>query len=110
MQAPRRQSSAASAQRTASSSPPPQRVARRGSSWLDACQTGVADAGRRRSVSATTRAQRPGEVEGRHYYFVSHEDFARRRRESLEMQGETDLLGLLDAEMNKLPKMPKPKP
>lgn len=27
------------------------------------------------SVSATTRAKRPGEVEGRHYYFVSREDF-----------------------------------
>lgn len=27
------------------------------------------------SVSATTRAPRPGEVEGRHYYFVSPEEF-----------------------------------
>lgn len=27
------------------------------------------------SVSATTRAKRPGEVEGQHYYFVSHEKF-----------------------------------
>jgi guanylate kinase len=27
------------------------------------------------SVSATTRAQRPGEVEGQHYYFVSREEF-----------------------------------
>jgi guanylate kinase len=33
------------------------------------------------AVSATTRAQRPGEVEGRHYYFISDEDFDRRRRE-----------------------------
>ena len=28
------------------------------------------------SVSATTRPKRPGEVEGRDYYFVSHEKFA----------------------------------
>ena len=27
------------------------------------------------SISATTRAPRPGEVHGRHYYFVSPEDF-----------------------------------
>lgn len=27
------------------------------------------------SVSATTRAKRPGEVEGEHYYFVNHEQF-----------------------------------
>lgn len=29
------------------------------------------------SVSATTRAPRPGEVHGRHYYFVSDEEFDR---------------------------------
>ena len=29
------------------------------------------------SVSATTRAPRPGEVEGRHYHFVSAEEFDR---------------------------------
>ena len=29
------------------------------------------------AVSATTRAQRPGEIEGRHYYFVSPEEFDR---------------------------------
>lgn len=28
------------------------------------------------SVSATTRAPRPGEVEGQHYYFLSKQDFA----------------------------------
>lgn len=27
------------------------------------------------SVSATTRAPRPGEVDGQHYFFVSHEEF-----------------------------------
>lgn len=31
------------------------------------------------SVSATTRARRPGEVEGADYYFLSQEEFARRR-------------------------------
>ena len=38
------------------------------------------------SVSATTRAQRPGEEDGRHYYFLSDEEFDRRlaREEFLE--------------------------
>lgn len=31
------------------------------------------------SVSATTRPPRPGEVDGRDYYFLSHEEFQRRR-------------------------------
>ncbi len=31
------------------------------------------------SVSATTRPPRPGEVDGVHYHFLSHEEFARRR-------------------------------
>ncbi len=31
------------------------------------------------SVSATTRAPRPGEVDGLDYYFLSHAEFARRR-------------------------------
>jgi len=30
------------------------------------------------AVSATTRAQRPGEVDGVHYYFISDDEFARR--------------------------------
>jgi guanylate kinase len=30
------------------------------------------------AVSATTRPRRPGEVEGRHYYFMSDEEFQRR--------------------------------
>jgi hypothetical protein len=38
------------------------------------------------------------------------ERFAARRREALEAQGEADLLGLLDAEVKKLPKPRKPKP
>jgi guanylate kinase len=33
------------------------------------------------SVSATTRPPRPEEVEGRDYYFLGDEEFARRRRE-----------------------------
>ncbi|GIW94594.1 MAG: guanylate kinase [Pirellulaceae bacterium] len=32
------------------------------------------------SVSATTRQPRPGEVDGVDYYFLSHDEFARRRR------------------------------
>jgi guanylate kinase len=31
------------------------------------------------AVSATTRARRPGEIEGVHYYFISDEEFERRR-------------------------------
>jgi len=34
----------------------------------------------RRSVSATTRAPRPGETDGVDYHFLSREEFARRRR------------------------------
>jgi guanylate kinase len=30
------------------------------------------------AVSATTRARRPGEIEGVHYYFISDEEFSRR--------------------------------
>lgn len=32
------------------------------------------------SISATTRAPRPGEVDGRDYHFLSREDFLRRKR------------------------------
>ena len=39
-----------------------------------------------------------------------YERFAARRRAALEAQGEADLLGLLDAEVKKLPKPRKPKP
>ena len=38
-----------------------------------------------------------------------YERFSARRRSSLEAQGEADLLGLLDAELSKLPKSRKPK-
>ena len=31
------------------------------------------------SVSATTRPARPGEVDGKHYHFISHDEFSRRR-------------------------------
>ena len=41
---------------------------------------------------------------------AEYERFAARRREALEAQGEADLLGLLDAELKKLPKPKKPKP
>lgn len=39
-----------------------------------------------KSVSATTRPQRPGEVDGQDYYFLTHEEFraARQRDEFLE--------------------------
>ncbi|MBR2354443.1 MAG: guanylate kinase, partial [Clostridia bacterium] len=30
------------------------------------------------SVSATTRAPRPGEVDGVNYYYITHEEFQRR--------------------------------
>ena len=33
------------------------------------------------SVSATTRQPRPGETNGREYFFLSHEEFERRRRQ-----------------------------
>jgi len=41
---------------------------------------------------------------------AEYERFAARRRAALEAQGEADLLGLLDAEVKKLPKPKKPKP
>ena len=34
------------------------------------------------SVSATTRPPRPGEIDGVHYYFISREKFADRRKKS----------------------------
>ena len=39
---------------------------------------------------------------------AEYERFTDRRRAALEAQGEADLLGLLDAEIKKLPKKPKP--
>jgi hypothetical protein len=41
---------------------------------------------------------------------AEYEHFAARRRTALEAQGEADLLGCLDAEVNKLPRLKKPKP
>ncbi len=56
------------------------------------------------SVSATTRKARPGEVEGRDYFFLSHEEFARRRAagEFLECQevfGRGDWYGTLQSQV-----------
>ena len=57
------------------------------------------------SVSATTRAPRPGEKNGAAYYFVSREEFARRRAagefvESAEYAG--NLYGTLKSELARL--------
>lgn len=41
------------------------------------------------SVSATTRAPRPGEVHGVHYFFVSHEEFDRMIEEDGFLEHET---------------------
>lgn len=38
------------------------------------------------SVSLTTRAPRPGEVDGRDYFFVSREEFERRVEEGLLLE------------------------
>lgn len=38
------------------------------------------------SVSATTRAPRPGEVDGKHYHFVDDEEFDRLEREQLLLE------------------------
>lgn len=56
------------------------------------------------SVSATTRAPRPGEVDGREYHFLSHEEFARRREageflECVEVFGRGHWYGTLLAEV-----------
>lgn len=56
------------------------------------------------SVSATTRAPRPGEVHGKHYYFLSRQEFeARRQRgeflESCEVYGRGDWYGTLSSEV-----------
>jgi guanylate kinase len=52
------------------------------------------------SVSATTRAPRPGEQNGKEYYFLSKEEFARRRKlgeflECKEVYGHGDWYGTL---------------
>jgi guanylate kinase len=52
------------------------------------------------SVSATTRKPRPGEVDGQHYHFLSHDDFKTRREhgeflECKEVFGQGDWYGTL---------------
>ncbi len=58
----------------------------------------------RLSVSATTRSPRPGEEEGVHYYFLSQEEFHRRRLageflECKEVFGRGDWYGTLRSEV-----------
>lgn len=58
----------------------------------------------RLSVSATTRAPRPGEQDGREYHFLSHDEFARRREageflECIEVFGRGHWYGTLLAEV-----------
>lgn len=58
----------------------------------------------RLSVSATTRDPRPGEVDGREYHFLSHEEFSRRREageflECIEVFGRGHWYGTLLAEV-----------
>ncbi len=58
----------------------------------------------RLSVSATTRAPRPGEQEGVHYYFLTPEEFQRRRErgeflECKEVFGQGDWYGTLWSEV-----------
>ena len=52
------------------------------------------------SVSATTRAARPGEVDGQHYFFISKDEFSRRKQagdflECKEVFGHGDWYGTL---------------
>lgn len=58
----------------------------------------------RLSVSATTRDPRPGEVDGREYHFLSHNEFSRRREtgeflECIEVFGRGHWYGTLLAEV-----------
>ncbi len=58
------------------------------------------------SVSATTRAPRPGEVDGKDYYFLSPEEFQRRRQageflECKEVFGRGDWYGTLRSEVER---------
>lgn len=58
----------------------------------------------RLSVSATTRPPRPGEVDGREYHFLTHEEFAKRRQageflECIEVFGRGQWYGTLLAEV-----------
>ncbi len=58
----------------------------------------------RRSVSATTRRPRPGEQDGVHYHFLSHDEFTRLRQEDAfleckEVFGRGDWYGTLRSEV-----------
>ncbi len=58
----------------------------------------------RLSVSATTRAKRPGEEDGRHYHFLTQEEFRRRREngeflECKEVFQQGDWYGTLRSEV-----------
>jgi guanylate kinase len=60
----------------------------------------------RLSISATTRQPRPGEVDGVNYYFLSHEEFARRKElgdflECKEVFGRGDWYGTLVQEVER---------
>lgn len=57
-----------------------------------------------RSVSATTRAPRPGEADGVNYHFLTHAEFCRRRQageflECFEVFGQGDWYGTLAEEV-----------
>lgn len=58
------------------------------------------------SISATTRPPRPGEIHGRDYYFLTPDEFARRRQageflECKEVFGRGDWYGTLRSEVEK---------
>src|SRR3954468_22584249 len=62
----------------------------------------------RLSISATTRLPRPGEIDGVDYYFMSPEEFARRRQageflESCEVFGHGHWYGTLLSEVRPSP-------
>jgi guanylate kinase len=66
----------------------------------------------RLSVSATTRPPRPGETDGVDYYFLTTEEFARRRQagdflESCEVFGHGHWYGTLLSEVRPSPKDPR---
>lgn len=54
------------------------------------------------SVSATTREKRPGEIEGQHYFFVSHEEF----NEMLEKGEMLEHALVYNGQMYGIPKAP----
>src|SRR5262245_53175799 len=60
----------------------------------------------KQSISATTRRPRDGERDGEHYYFLTHEEFARRREhgdflECKEVFGRGDWYGTLKSEVER---------